>query len=133
VKLMMVQDSNILQKGAYRYFGGYDGAGQPVWSANESQAATVAGGPAGELSVRFNTYLNRFVMTYLDQRKAALVMRESPQPWGPWSAPVPIATEPPYSQLYGAFMPETTNGQTLYYMASFFGPYNAFLLRNSLP
>jgi Domain of unknown function (DUF4185)/Beta xylosidase C-terminal Concanavalin A-like domain len=133
VKLMKVQDTDILRQDAYQYFAGYDPSSQPVWSANEAQAVTVAGGPAGELSVRFNTHLGRFVMTYLDQRKSAIVMRESPRPWGPWSAPVPIVTDPPYSQIYGAFMPETTNDQSFYYMMSQFGPYNTFLMQTTLP
>lgn len=132
IKLMKVPEANLLQQAAYRYFGGYDALNQPIWSTSEVAAVTVAGGPAGELSVRFNTYLNRWVMTYLDQRKFGIVMREAPSPWGPWSAPIVIASDPPYSQLYGAFMPETNNGNTFNYMLSLAGPYNTFWMQTTI-
>ena len=112
---------------------GYDGLGQPLWSSNEGAAVTVAGGPVGELSVRFNPYLGRYLMTYLDQRKSGIVLREAPRPWGPWSAPVVIASDPPFFRLYGSFMPERFNGKSFYYMMSQGGPYNTFWMQTTLP
>ena len=96
VSLMKVAEASVLDKSAYRYFAGFE-AGEPRWSASEAEAATVAGGPVGELSVSFNSYLGRYVMAYLDPKKAAIVIREAPLPWGPWSAPTPIAPAPPSS------------------------------------
>ena len=136
VKLMKVDPSSILVKGAYRYFAGHNADGSTRWSTAEADAVTVAGGPAGELSVRFNAHLGRYVMTYLDQRKAAIVIRESPAPWGPWSAPVLIAQSAQYPQLYGAFMKsgfDANGGKTFYYMMSQYGAYNTFWMQTTLP
>jgi hypothetical protein len=136
VKLMKVLESSILVKGAYQYFAGYNADGSTNWSAAEADAVTVAGGPTGELSIRFNAYLDRYVMTYLDQRKAGIVMRESPAPWGPWSAPVVIAQSAQYPQLYGAFMKsgfDAGGGRIFYYMMSQYGSYNTFWMQTTLP
>lgn len=136
VKLMMVDEQSILDKSAYRYFAGLDGENAPVWSANESSAVTVAGGPAGEISAVFNPYLQRYVLTYLDQGKEGIVMREAAAPWGPWSPPVVIAREADHRHLYGAFMAPgflKDNGKTFYYTMSLFDPYNVFWMETTLP
>ncbi len=136
IKLMKVDQGSILVKGAYQYFAGYNTDGSGRWSTAEADAVTVAGGPAGELSVRFNPYLGRYVMTHLDPRKAGIVMRESPSPWGPWSAPVVIAQGAQYPQLYGAYMKsgfDANGGKTFYYMMSQYGPYNTFWMQTTLP
>ncbi|MGI8419409.1 MAG: DUF4185 domain-containing protein [Candidatus Levyibacteriota bacterium] len=135
VKLMKVADTSLLNKNAYQYFTGYDGSGNATWSTSENSAVAVAGGPAGELSVQFDNWLNRYIMTYLDAQKNAIVLRESPNPWGPWNAPIQIATGSSYPNLYGAFMKsnyQENNGQTIYYMMSEFGPYNTFWMKTSL-
>lgn len=136
VKLMKVDQDSILDKAAYRYFAGFDADGALVWSDKESSSVTVAGGPAGEISAAFNAYLGRYVMTYLDQAKGAIVMREAPAPWGPWSPPVVLARGADYPQLYGAFMKpgfDRDNGRTFYFTMSQFGPYNTFWMETTLP
>ncbi len=135
IKLMKVAENSLLTKSAYQYFTGYDGSGNPLWSSSESNAVTVAGGPAGELSIQFNNWLNRYVMTYMDPQKDSIVLRESPNPWGPWSAPIQIAKGTDYPVPYGAFMSskyQENNGQTIYYMMSQFGPYNTYWMKTSL-
>jgi hypothetical protein len=136
VKLMKVATSSVLNKSAYQYFSGYDPSGNPRWSSSEAAAATVAGGPVGEMSVMYNNWLDRYVMTYLDERKAALVIREAPNPWGPWTAPVQLAHGSQYPTLYGSYMnPRFVegNGQTIYYLMSIFDPhYNVFLMKSTL-
>ena len=135
VRLMTVDEQHILDKSAYRYYAGIDAEGAPVWSSSESSARTVAGGPAGELSASFNPYLQRFVLTYLDQGKHGIVMREAPTPWGPWSSPTVIATDAEYPQLYGAFTsPIFTrdNGKTFYFAMSQYADYNTFWMETTL-
>ena len=136
VKLMKVDEASIVSKDAYRYFAGFDPEGVPVWSADEESAVTVAGGPAGEMSAVYNPFLGRYILTYLDETKAGIVMREAAAPWGPWSPPVVIARSDVYPQLYGAFMKagmERDDGRTFYYMMSLFGPYNTFWMETTLP
>lgn len=135
IKLMKVNTASVLNMSAYRYFSGYDTSGNPTWSSSENNAVTVAGGPAGELSVMYDQWLGAYVMTYLDNGKSAIVLRDSPNPWGPWSAPIQIATSAQWPVLYGAFMNPLyvgNNGQTIYYMMSQYGPYNTFWMQTTL-
>ena len=136
VKLMMVDEASILDKRAYRYFAGLDADGLPTWSAEESRAVTVAGGPAGELSAVFDPQAQRYVMTYLDPAKEGIVLRWAASPWGPWSPPLVLARNADYDQLYGGFI--TANfirdgGKTIYYTMSLFGPYNTYWMETKLP
>ena len=134
VSLMKVAEASVLDKSAYRYFAGFE-AGERRWSASEAEAVTVAGGPVGELSVSFNSYLGRYVMAYLDPKKAAIVIREAPLPWGPWSAPTPIASAAQFPRLYAPFMKpgvDQGGGETIYYMMSQFGAYNVFWMKTTL-
>jgi hypothetical protein len=133
---MMVDEAAVLDKGAYRYFAGYDDQGSPVWASEERQAVTVAGGPAGEMSATFNPYLQSYMLTYLDPVKEGIVMRRAPTPWGPWSAPLVIARNSDYEQLYGAFTSAAfmkDGGKTFYYSMSLFGPYNTYWMETVLP
>jgi hypothetical protein len=106
-----------------------------VWSPDQRQAITVAGGPAGEMSVKYNGWLQRYVMTYLDTRKQGVVIREAPAPWGPWSAPVVIARGQEFPRLYGPFLAEgleDNGGETIYYTLSQWDAYNVFWMRTKL-
>jgi hypothetical protein len=135
VMLMRVPETHILQQSAYTYFVGFDAASQPLWSLSPAHAATVAGGPAGELSVRYNAWLGRYVMTYYDPHKNAIVIRESPKPWGPWAAPVLIASGIDFPRAYGPFMHsdfDENGGETIYYTLSQWDPYNVFWMRTTL-
>jgi hypothetical protein len=64
--------------------------GRPQWSNNEEDAAPMFYPAAvGELSVRWDETLDAFVMMYMsgpdDPIGAAVVLRLSRKPWGPWS------------------------------------------------
>jgi len=74
---------------AILYFAG-SRAGVPAWSAREEDAVPLFYPAAiGELSVRWNAVLNRWVCMYMsgpwDPIGLAVVLRVSPTPWGPWS------------------------------------------------
>ena len=121
VKLMRVNQNDILDKTKYQYFAGLDGSYQPVWASDESSAATIASSPVGELSVRWNEWLGRYIMTYLDESKAAIVIREATNLWGQWSEPIIVTTSQKYPALYGAFMLEgyeENDGETIYFTMS---------------
>lgn len=133
VKLMRVDAGRVLDRAAYRYFAGFDGR-DVRWSESEADAITVAGGPASELSITFNRWLGRFTMSYLDEPKGAIVVREAPLPWGPWSAPVTMTTRREYPEAYGAFMHPALvadGGRTVYYVMSMWGPYNTYLMKTT--
>lgn len=89
VRLAVQPAAQIESRDAVRYFAGTDQEGGPIWSPNESDALPLFNQPcAGELSVAFNSLLNKWIMLYncgwdrLDVR-----MRTADTPWGPWSSP----------------------------------------------
>jgi hypothetical protein len=91
-----------------RYFNG-DG-----WSSSEADAAPLfCAADAGELSVRWNLHLGRWLALYNSGNPRGILMHAAPQPWGPWSSdPVMIfdptvladAADPCSGAGYGKFM-----------------------------
>jgi Domain of unknown function (DUF4185) len=93
------------QAGGMEYFTGLGTDGQPHFSASEADAVPLfadhtgtSAAPAncmGELSVQWNSFVQRWVMLYncTDQTStnlSGIYMRVAQQPWGPWSAPQTI-------------------------------------------
>lgn len=112
---------------AYRYFAGIEDDGSPIWSEEMSAAETVLEGTVGELSVVFNDYLERWLMTYTSNDNA--VISEGITPWGPWSDPHVITTQAEHPGLYAPFMNPryvSDDGKTVYFAMSLWGPYNVF-------
>ncbi len=127
VYLARVPENALLNIGDYRY---WDGNG---WVTNQADAKPVMIGVAGELSVVYNTIFKRFIMTYLNEDRQSLVMRDAGTLTGPWSGEKVLTTASDYPGLYGAFVhPWTNNGTDLYYVMSQWGPYNSFLMKSTL-
>lgn len=134
VRLARVPQKQLLNPDAYRFYGGTTGR-KVRWVESEGEAQVVAKGPAGELSVLWNPFLRRWIMTYLDEPARALVIREAPQLWGPWSAPLTLAAGKQYPGLYGAYLhPWLTerNGEVVYFLMSRWPEYNVYLMRARL-
>ncbi len=134
VKLMKVPETEIEQLSSYRYFAGVDSAGAPIWSADESEAVLVIDDTVGELSVVWNDYLDRWLMTYLGAG-ANVVMREGKQPWGPWGEPITVMSQAAYPGLYGPYMNPRyveNGGQTIYFSISRWGPYAVYWMKATL-
>ena len=71
-----------------RYFAGMSG-GAPLWVNDEGTAAPLFQDPTlAELSVRFNPYLNVWMMTYTSYTVHGVCLRLSATPWGPWTTPL---------------------------------------------
>jgi len=97
-----------------RYF-----AGGTAWSANEDDAAPLfCVGDVGELSVRWNPFLARWLALYNSGNPRGILMHSAPRPWGPWSAnPVMIfdpgtlanPADPCSGAGYGRFMHSAWN------------------------
>jgi hypothetical protein len=78
----------VSQLGLWYFTGERDGG--PQWSAREEDAVPLFYPAAiGELSVRWNAVLNRWVCLYMagpeDPIGTAVVLRVAHRPWGPWS------------------------------------------------
>jgi hypothetical protein len=126
VKLARVLPGDVLDETAYQY---YTGTG---WDAEEEDGTLIVNPPVGELSVLWNSYLQRWIMMYLNESTASIEVREAHQPTGPWSEPWQVASATDYPALYGAFLHHRyieNEGQTVYFLMSQFGQYNVFLMK----
>jgi hypothetical protein len=124
VKLARVPSEQVLDMTAYSYWTGNE------WASDLEQAAEIASAPVGELSVAWNDYLGRWIMTYLDEVRRAIVLREAPELTGPWSVPIEVVSADDYPSLYGAYLhPWGSDGEIIYFNMSQWGPYNVMLMR----
>lgn len=140
VALMKVQEEALEDFTAYQYFTGLNEEGLPQWVQGEegiAQAQVVIPGPVGEISVIYNEYLGNFIITYLKETAAAIVMQEGLLPWGEWGPEVKLARGADYPSLYGAYMhPDLVvdKGKSVFFtMSQFFPIYNIMWMRMDLP
>ncbi|TKC15412.1 DUF4185 domain-containing protein [Robertmurraya kyonggiensis] len=126
--LARVKPENMLVKEEYEYWNGSE------WiKNNEAAAVPVIEAPVSELSVAYNSKYKKYIMTYLNENRYALVMRSSDSLTGGWSDEVEIATGAEFPGLYGAFIhPWTNDGDDLYFVMSEWGPYNTVLMHSTL-
>lgn len=140
VALMKVQVSQMEDYEKYAYYTGNDESGQPVWvqgSQGVYQAKVIIDAPVGEISVMYNEYLGNFVMTYLNEKRAAVVMREGILPWEGWGDEYALANAGTYPSLYGGYMLDKyvqDNGRIFYFaMSQFFPIYNIMWMKAEFP
>ena len=126
VQLARVNQADLLTMSDYRYWAG------GTWSADPGAAATVVPAPVGELSVRWSAYLGRWLMMYLDESRAAIVLRTAPQLTGPWSGEQVVATAARYPELYAPYLVPVETGRDVYFTMSQYGPYEVYLMRARL-
>lgn len=134
VRLMKVDERHIERPDGYRYFAGTDRSGEPLWSDDRRKAQCVVDDYVGELSVLWNPFLRRWIMTYL-QGGGPVVIREGLAPWGPWGKPITVATQSDYPGLYAPFMHSDyveNGGETVYFALSQWGPYNVYWMKMRL-
>lgn len=128
--LMRVSQDQIEEQDAYEYYAGLVD-GEARFSSNVEDSVAVADGPVGEPSIMYNDYLEEYVLTYLDEHRAAIVMRVAKEPWGPYSEKVDMIRSHDYPALYGGFVHEAMtadNGRTFYFTMSMWDPiYNSIL------
>jgi hypothetical protein len=135
VQLMKVAEKDVERQSAYHYFASTGAAGQPLWSSEMVKAATIVDSTVGELSVVWNQYLNRWIMTYTEGGGARAVIRESATPWGPWGKAITLVSATDVPGLYAPFMlpSYTTNGgRTIYFTLSKWDPYNVYWYKADL-
>ncbi|ASW57456.1 carbohydrate-binding protein [Plantactinospora sp. KBS50] len=135
VRLMKVAEADVEKQGAYRYFAGTDDDGRPRWSADEAAATTIVQDTVGELSVVWNSYLSRWLMTYSNGGSTDVSIREGVNPWGPWGAEIPLVTQEAVPGLYAPYQSPisgTDGGATIYFTLSVWGPYNVYWFKADL-
>jgi hypothetical protein len=125
--LARVPSDSVLDMTAYSYWNGSE------WVSDPEEAVEVVPSPVGELSVAWNSYLERWIMTYLDEPRRGNVIREAPELTGPWSEPLMLVSSTDYPSLYGAYLhPWASDGEVIYFNMSQWGPYNVLLMRARL-
>jgi hypothetical protein len=135
VQLMKVPESDVEHQGAYRYFTGVDAAGQPQWSNDMARAKTIVDDTVGELSVVYNDYLGRWLMTYTNGGGLGTTIREGLTPWGPWGEGLTLVSAEQAPGLYSPYMSSTyvaDGGRTIYFTLSLWDPYNVFWYKADL-
>lgn len=124
--LARARPPDLLDTRAYEY---WDGA---RWRGQRS-AAPVFAGPVGEMSVGYSTYLDRWVLMHLDERREGIVLRTADELTGPWTWGEGVVSGREYPAVYGGFLhPWSLDGPDLYYLVSQWGPYNVFLTRSRI-
>ncbi len=109
IYLAYVPLAQIMNRSSLRFFSGIaeeDHDSQPLWNSNESMAKPLfSTGCAAELSVRWNYYLEKWIMLYNCElcNTDGVIVRLADTPWGPWSAPK-IIFDP--DDGYGKFIHE---------------------------
>jgi Domain of unknown function (DUF4185) len=84
--------NDITNKSSIRYFAGFalSDSKKPLWKNNEEEAKPLFKAECvGELSVRWNYYLNKWIMLYNCNHcnTNGIIIRLADKPWGDWSSP----------------------------------------------
>jgi hypothetical protein len=84
VYLAVMPLSNIDTGAGMKY---YTGQSTALWSTNEDDAAALfCSGSVGELSVRWNPFLKRYLMLFNSPNPRGILMHSAKKPQGPWSS-----------------------------------------------
>lgn len=131
VYLARVDPERITEPHHYRFWTGRG------WRRWWRQAAPVAPGPAGELSVAWHSGLELWLMVHLEDKAGRIVLRAARQVTGPWSEAQTLVPGSEYPALYGGYLhPWTLDGTgedaAIHFTMSRWGPYNVYLMRAAL-
>jgi hypothetical protein len=128
VQLARTAPEALIDIGGYEYWDG------TAWSDDPADAAIVIPPNVGELSVRWNSYYNRWIMMYLNDPIGLIELRVAEEITGPWSEPYIAARATDYPSLYAPYMfPKWNDSADIYFNMSMFGPYQVFLMRTQIP
>ncbi len=127
VRLARVLEESLLDFTAWEYWT------TDAWVADIEAAEEVIPPNVGELSVRWNSHYQRWIMMYLNDPKGLIELRTALKITGPWSKPLIAARAWDYPALYAPYMyPVWNDGPDIYFNMSMFGPYQVFLLKTRL-
>ncbi|MGH3321137.1 MAG: DUF4185 domain-containing protein [Streptosporangiaceae bacterium] len=128
VRLARVRVGDVLDPYGYTYWNGRGWAREGL-----ADAVVVVEPPVGELSVRWNPYYARWLMTYLNHPAHAVVLRTSRALTGPWSDESPVVTATRVPRLYAPYIaPGWNDGPDVFFTLSRFDVYDVFWWHTSL-
>jgi hypothetical protein len=134
MQLMKVAETDVEDLSSYRYLRAVADDGTPTWSEDPAAATLLIDRPTGELSVAWNPYLERWLLTTMADNADAVIY-EGLNPWGPWSEPISLFTQEELPGLYAPYLHApyvADDGRTIYFTLSLWGPYNVFWYRAEL-
>jgi hypothetical protein len=141
VKLARVDPGHVTDLTQYEYFGGMSGDA-PTWISSEFSAPLIVPARVSEMSVMYNEWAGRWTMLHgwnpgdlPDWNAGHIVLRQAPEPWGPWSEPIvlinvsgPGGTGLPYAP-YTNPLYVGNGGETVFFTMSKWDPYDVYLMR----
>lgn len=128
LQLARVPDTQILDVSAYQYWSGISWTG-----GNPASAVDIAPAPVGELSVQWNSFYKKWLMTYLVDPTGQIVVRMSDSLTGPWSAPLVVVTSAQFPQLYAPYItPLWNDGPDIWFNMSVYDHYQVYFMHTSL-
>ncbi len=133
--LARVQETQILNESSYQYYAGQGASEVPLWTDNHNDAELVLEAPTGEISIMWNTYLEKYMMLNLDDVAKKIYVRTAQSPWGPWSPPRTIISRPEYIGFYAPNIDPILvedNGRIVYFTMSLWNEYNVYLMKVDL-
>lgn len=126
VQLARVRPGGLLDPGAYAYWNGTG------WGTTRAAAETIVPAPVGELSVRWSEHHEKWLMTYLNEERRAIVLRTADAITGPWDEERIVVTAEEHPQLYAPYMVPMDTGAEIHFTMSRFDSYQVFLLSATL-
>lgn len=126
VQLAKSKPESLLQLDQYQYWTGAD------WSDDATRAAIVVPPRVGELSVRYNSFYDRWILMYFDHEAGEILLRMASNPIGPWDAPRVVLREVDYPWCYAPFQyPVWNDREQIYFNMSMFEQYQVFLMETT--
>ncbi len=120
--------ATLMDLATWEYWDGED------WVTGDHTAAIeILPAPAGELTVQWNSHYGQWLMMYLNEERAAIVLRTSAEITGPWSDERVVVRGQDYPALYAPYLPPRWNdGPEIRFAFSMFGPYNVLWMETSI-
>jgi hypothetical protein len=158
VYLAYILFERLEERSALLYFAGVDTGGQPRWARQEALAQPLfLSGSVGELCVRWNPFLRRFILLYNGDNPPFILEHQSAFPWGPWTGQQNIfdpdaayghyihragsddglsdpGREDVGGGVYGPYLinryttPNTDGSTKMFFVLSVWNPYNTMLM-----
>jgi len=151
VYLAYVEIKDISDKTKYQYYTGLENR-LPKWSNQENLAKPiVAGVKVGELSVQWNSYLNKWLLAFFDYNSNDMFFTTAEKFWEGWSKPKlvlkrsikydwyetkinKLGKQVNWNEPYAPYLlpDEFNQNEKVYYTMSLWVPYSIFLMETDL-
>ena len=132
IALARVPKDRIMDRAAYKYFAGFDAAGQPTWTADITARKPIFTDPGGVgwgVRVGYDPGLKRYLLTVFHAWDGSWGIFDAPEPWGPWTTVAYYTDWIDSHPKFGFSFPEkwqSSDGRSFVMVFSGTGPYDAF-------